>query len=432
MRVLVIGSGGREHALVWALARSREVSGLYAAPGNPGMARHARCVSVKADDFQGLLALVGQERIDLTVVGPEQPLALGIVDAFGARGYSIFGPTKAAAELEASKAFAKELMAKHGIPTARFRTFVDAAAARAFCGELGPPLVVKADGLAAGKGVVVCRSREEADRAVGLCLEDKAFGRAGERIVVEEFLEGEEASFFALTDGERALPFGAAQDHKPVFDDDQGPNTGGMGAYSPAPVLDDRMQDAVMEKIVLPTVSAMSAERRPYRGVVYAGLMITRDGPKALEFNCRFGDPEAQALLPRLGEDLMPLLAAVARGEKLPTRARWRRRAAVCVVVASGGYPGEYQVGKPIAGIEEAEMLPDVTVFHAGTAIKDGTLVTAGGRVLGVTALGSDIPAAIERAYQAAGKICFDGMHYRRDIGRKAVNRIRHDLLERG
>jgi len=371
------------------------------------------------------MTLVRQERIDLTVVGPEQPLATGIVDAFQAQGFLIFGPTKAAAALEASKVFAKELMAKHGIPTARFRTFDDPVAARAFCRELGPPLVVKADGLAGGKGALVCRSREEADRAVVLCLEEKAFGRSGERIVVEEFLEGEEASFFALTDGERVLPFGVAQDHKPVFDDDRGPNTGGMGAYSPAPVMDDRVQDEVIEKIIIAVVNAMAAEGRPYRGVVYAGLMITREGPRVLEFNCRFGDPEAQAILPRLDEDLLPLLATVASGSELPTRASWWPESAVCVVLASGGYPGEYQTGKPIAGIEEAEALPNVTVFHAGTAVKDGTLVTAGGRVLGVTALGRDIPSAIGRAYEAVGRISFEGMHHRKDIGRKALSHIK-------
>jgi len=425
MRILVIGSGGREHALVWALARSSHVSALYAAPGNPGMARHGRCVPIKADDFTGLLTLVSQERIDLTVVGPEQPLAAGIVDAFQAQGRQIFGPTKAAAALEASKVFAKELMAKHGIPTAAFRTFDDSAKARAFCRELGPPLVVKADGLAAGKGALVCRSLEEADRAVALCLEERAFGRSGERIVVEEFLEGEEASFFALTDGERVLPLGAAQDHKTVFDDGCGPNTGGMGAYSPPPMMDDRAQDEVMKRIVIPIVKAMASEGKPYRGVVYAGLMVTREGPKVVEFNCRFGDPEAQVILPRLGEDLLPLLAAVASGAGLPRSVSWRPETAVCVVLASGGYPGDYQTEKPVAGIEEAEAVSEVTVFHAGTAIKDGTLVTAGGRVFGVTALGPDIPVAIERAYSAVGRICFDGMHYRKDIGRKALSRLR-------
>ncbi len=424
MRVLVIGSGGREHALVWGLARSPEVSTLFAAPGNPGMARHAKCVPVTADALDELVALAERERIDLTVVGPELPLSLGIVDRFEAMGLAIFGPTRNAAALEGSKVFAKGLMAKHGIPTARFRTFRDAAAARAWARELGAPLVVKADGLAAGKGAMVCRTLEDADRAIAFCLEERAFGRSGEQIVIEEFLVGEEASFFALTDGKTALPLGTAHDHKTVFDDDRGPNTGGMGAYSPAPIVDEALSAQVMRAIILPTVRAMATEGRPYRGVVYAGLMLTREGPKVLEFNCRFGDPEHQVIMTRLGQDPLPLFGAVARGEGLPAAVNWRSEAAVCVVLASGGYPGEYQTGKPISGIEDAENLPDVTVFHAGTALRDGQLVTAGGRVLGVTALGADIPAAIERAYEAAGRIRFEGMHFRKDIGRKALARL--------
>ncbi|MFZ1059591.1 MAG: phosphoribosylamine--glycine ligase [Candidatus Rokuibacteriota bacterium] len=421
MRVLVVGSGGREDALVWRVAQSPQVAALYAAPGNPGMARHATCVPIKADALNDLVAFAERERIDLTVVGPELPLILGIVDRFEARGLAIFGPSQSAAALEGSKAFAKTLMAKHGIPTARFQAFQDPASARRFARELGAPLVVKADGLAAGKGAIVCRAPEEADQAIALCLEQRAFGPAGEQIVVEEFLVGEEASFFALTDGETALPLGTAQDHKTVFDDDQGPNTGGMGAYSPAPVVDARMQEEIMKTIILPTVHAMAAEGRPYRGVIYAGLMLTRQGPKVLEYNCRFGDPEHQTIMPRLQDDPLPLLHAVAKGERLPSAVRWRSEAAVCVVLASGGYPGDYRTGKPIAGVAEAEKLPGVTVFHAGTALKDGQLVTAGGRVLGVTALGADIPAAIARAYEAVAKICFEGVHFRKDIGRKAL-----------
>lgn len=423
MRVLVIGSGGREHALVWKLAQSPRVTALFAAPGNPGMARHARLVPIKADALGDLLAFVEKERVDLTVVGPELPLVLGLADRLQTRGLAVFGPTASAAALEGSKAFAKQLMAKHGIPTARFQTFRDAASARKFARALGAPLVVKADGLAGGKGAIVCRSLEEADRAIALCLEERAFGQAGEQVVVEEFLEGEEASFFALTDGETALPFGTAQDHKTVFDNDQGPNTGGMGAYSPAPIVDARLHDEIMKTIVRPTVQALAAEGRPYRGVIYAGLMLTRQGPRVLEYNCRFGDPEQQPIAMRLQDDLLPLLEAVARGERLPRSVGWKSDASVCVVLASGGYPGEYQTGKPISGIEEAEKLPGVTVFHAGTAEKDGRLVTAGGRVLGVTALGADIPAAIARAYEAVGKICFDGVHFRKDIGRKALAR---------
>ncbi len=423
MKVLVIGSGGREHALVWRLAQSRQVTALFAAPGNPGMARHATCVLIKADALDDLVAFAERERIDLTVVGPELPLMLGIADRFQAKGLAVFGPSQRAAALEGSKVFSKALMAKHGIPTAGFQTFQDAATARRFARELGAPLVVKADGLAAGKGAIVCRTLSEADQAIALCLEQRAFGRAGEQIVVEEFLVGEEASFFALTDGETALPLGTAQDHKTVFDDDQGLNTGGMGAYSPAPIVDARMHDEVMKTIILPTVRALAAEGRPYRGVIYAGLMLTREGPKALEYNCRFGDPEHQVIMPRLQDDPLPLLHAVARGERLPSTVRWRPEAAVCVVLASSGYPGDYQTGKPISGIEEAEKLPDVTVFHAGTALKDGQLVTAGGRVLGVTALGADVPAAIRQAYEAVAKVCFEGMHFRKDIGRKALRR---------
>ncbi len=423
MRVLVLGSGGREHALVWRLAQSSQVRALYAAPGNPGIARHARLVPIKADALDELVAFAQRERIDLTVVGPELPLVEGIADRFGAKGLAIFGPGESAAALEGSKVFAKQMMAKHGIPTARFETFRDAASARKFARGLGAPLVVKADGLAAGKGAIVCRTVEEADRAIALCLEERAFGKSGEQIVIEEFLEGEEASFFALTDGETALFLGTAQDHKTVFDDDQGPNTGGMGAYSPAPIVDAKVHDQVMKTIIYPTVRAMAAEGRPYRGVIYAGLMLTREGPKVLEYNCRFGDPEHQVIMPRLQDDPLPLLHAVGRGERLPKSVRWRPEAAVCVVMASGGYPGEYQTGKPIAGIEDAEKLPDVTVFHAGTALRDGQLVTGGGRVLGVTATGADIKAAIGRAYEAVGKICFEGRHFRKDIGRKALPR---------
>lgn len=424
MRVLVVGSGGREDALVWGLARSPQTSALFAAPGNPGMARHAECVPLKVDALEDLVAFAQRERIDLTVVGPELPLILGIADRFRARGLAIFGPTREASALEGSKVFAKQLMAKHGIPTARFETFQEAGAARRFARRLGAPLVVKADGPAAGKGAMVCRTLGEADRAIALCLEERAFGQSGEQIVVEEFLVGEEASFFALTDGEGALFLGTAQDHKTVFDDDRGPNTGGMGAYSPAPIVDEQLGAQVMKTIVRPTVGAMAAEGRPYRGVIYAGLMLTRPGPKVLEFNCRFGDPEHQVIMVRLQDDLLPLLYAVARGEKLPTAVRWRPEAAVCVVLASGGYPGPYQTGKAIAGVEEAERLPGVTVFHAGTALSDDQLVTAGGRVLGVTALGADIPVAIGKAYEAVGKICFEGIHFRKDIGKKALARL--------
>ncbi len=430
MKVLLVGGGGREHALAWKLAQSPRLTSLLAAPGNPGIARHATCAAVKDTAIEDLLALAKRERVDLTVVGPELPLALGLADRFRADGLAVFGPSAAAARLESSKAFAKDLMARHGISTARFRIFREAGAARAYCRELGAPVVVKADGLAAGKGALVCRTLEEADRAVALCLEERAFGDAGLTVVVEEFLLGEEASFFALSGGAAVLPLGAAQDHKTIFDDDQGPNTGGMGAYSPAPVIDEGMQERVMAEIVRPAIAAMAKEGSPYAGVLFVGLMITRGGPRVIEFNCRFGDPECQAILPLLDGDLLPLLEAVARGSGLPTALNWRREASVCVVLASGGYPGTYETGRPIFGLNREWGLDPqggppggVNVFHAGTALKDGALVTAGGRVLGVQALGTDVREAIAGAYAAVAKIRFDGAHFRKDIGRKAIDR---------
>lgn len=424
MRVLVVGGGGREHALAWKLAQSPRVSKLYAAPGNPGIARVAECVPVRDDAIAELAGLAARERIDLTVVGPEGPLAQGLADRFTERGLPVFGPTRAAAELEASKVFAKTLFARHGIPTARFGTFDDPAEARAFARGLGGPAVVKADGLAAGKGAIVCQDLEAAERAIGDMLERRVFGAAGARVVVEERLEGEEVSVFALTDGDIVCPLAAAQDHKAVFDGDQGPNTGGMGAYSPAPVVDAALAQRILETVVRPTIRAMALEGRPYRGVFYAGLMLTREGPKLLEINARFGDPECQVLMPRLAEDLVPLCQAVAEGKGLSEAVAWRSEAAVCVVLASRGYPGRYETGFPISGIEAAEACPGVTVFYAGTTVRDGRLVTGGGRVLGVTALGADIPAAIAGAYAAVGQIRFEGMHFRRDIGRRALLRL--------
>ena len=422
--VLLVGGGGREHALAWKLAQSPRLGRLTAAPGNPGIAAHARCVTVKDTDVEGLVALAQHERPDLVVVGPEMPLALGLADRLRAARFAVFGPSAAAARLESSKAFAKDVMARHAIPTARFRTFQDAPAARGYCRELGAPLVVKADGLAAGKGVIVCRTLDEADRALALCFEERAFGAAGLTVVVEEFLEGEEASFFALADGAAVLPLAGAQDHKTVFDGDQGANTGGMGAYSPAPVLDEAMQERVMAEIVRPVIAAMAKEGAPYTGVLYVGLMITREGPKVIEFNCRFGDPECQAIVPRLAADLLALLQAAATGQGLPTTLAWSPQPSVCVVVASGGYPGPYQTGRPIAGVEAAAGLADVNVFQAGTALESGRLVTAGGRVLGVQALGDDVTSAIRRAYAGVERIRFDGAHYRRDIGHHALRRL--------
>jgi len=423
VKVLVVGGGGREHALAWKLAQSPRLTRLYAAPGNPGIAAHADCVPVRDTDLDELVALARRERVELAVIGPELPLSLGLRDRLSDAGVLVFGPSQAAARLESSKAFAKDLMARSGIPTARFRAFQDAAAARRFCRELGAPLVVKADGLAAGKGAMVCATLPEADAAIRLCLDEDAFGAAGRTVVVEEFMTGEEASFFVITDGASTLPLPAAQDHKAIFDDDRGPNTGGMGAYTPAPVVAEAMTGRVMEEIVTPTLAAMAKEGAPYAGVLFVGLMIGPDGPRVVEFNCRFGDPECQAILPRLDEDIVPVFEAVASGRGLPASLRWRREASVCVVLASPGYPGTPRAGLPIEGVEAAAALPGVHVFHAGTARRDGALLTAGGRVLGVQTLGGDIRAAIERAYDAVGRIRFEGMQFRHDIGRRALAR---------
>jgi phosphoribosylamine--glycine ligase len=417
MRILVVGSGGREHALVWRLARSPSKPELVAAPGNPGIAEAATLAAVKADDVAGLCELVERQRIDLTVVGPEAPLCAGLVDALAARGRRAFGPTQAAAALEGSKAFAKELMARHGIPSAPFGVFDDVAAAARFVDAAAGPLVVKADGLAAGKGVVVCADRAQAHEAVRAMLVDQEFGAAGARVVVEERLRGREASLMALADGERVVLLASAEDHKAVFDGDRGPNTGGMGAVSPSPRVDPALEREVLDRVLVPTVRAMAAEGRPFRGLLYAGLMLTPDrGLQVLEFNCRFGDPETQPVLMRLGDDLVPWLAGAAAGQLPDGEPRWDPRVAVCVVLTAPGYPGPHPQGAAIAGLERAAARPDVVVFHAGTRRDAGGLVTAGGRVLGVCALGADAAAARARAYEAVGDIRFQGMHYRRDI----------------
>jgi phosphoribosylamine--glycine ligase len=421
MRVLLVGGGGREHALAWRLAASPHVDRLWVAPGNPGIARHATVIGLSVDAHDDLLALAERERIDFIIVGPEAPLVAGFAERAAARRLTTLGPGARAARLEGSKAFAKDLMARYGIPTARFATFDDPAEARRYCRQVGTPLVVKADGLAGGKGVTVCRTQEEADAAVRACLEARVFGGAGAVVVVEEFLTGDEVSFFALANGATAVPLGAAQDHKTVFDDDRGPNTGGMGAYSPVPGFDPAVERHVMGTIVAPTIEALAKEGAPYRGVLYVGLMMTATGPTVLEFNCRFGDPECQVLMARLGSDLLPPLLAAARGEALTAPIAWRPEAAVCVTLASGGYPGRYTTGVPIDGLDTAEAVPGVRVFHAGTAERDGKLVTAGGRVLSVTATAPELAQAVQRAYEAVGRIRFDGLHYRRDVGRKGV-----------
>jgi phosphoribosylamine--glycine ligase len=418
MNVLLVGGGGREHALAWKLARSARLTRLVAAPGNPGIARHAECVGVSVEDHDGILRLAGKERPDLVVVGPEVPLVAGLADRLDAAGFAVFGPRARAAAIEGSKVFAKTLMARHGIPTARFATFDEAGRARRFAHELGAPLVVKTDGLAAGKGAIVCGSLAEADDAIAACLERREFGGAGTTVVIEEFLVGEEVSFFALVSGRSAIGLAAAQDHKAVLDGDRGPNTGGMGAFCPVAVFDAAMQARVMSALVRPTIAALADEGAPYSGVLFAQLMLTADGPKIVEFNCRFGDPECQAILAPMDVDLLPMLVSVAEGA-LPSAIAPARRAGVCVTLASGGYPGKYATGLPIAGIEAAESVPGVEVFHAGTALRDGRLVTAGGRVLGVTAVRDDVPQAIDAAYAAVDRIRFEGMHFRRDIGRR-------------
>mgnify|MGYP000274201563 CR=1 FL=1 len=423
MRVLVVGGGGREHALVWKIRQSPLVKEVYCAPGNAGIARHARCVPIGAGDLQELVGFARRERIDLTVVGPEEPLVKGITERFQKDGLPIFGVSSKAAVLEGSKSFAKQLMKRYGIPTAQFEIFGEPEEARNYVKSKGVPLVLKADGLAAGKGVFVCRTLEEAHRAIEEIMVKKSFGQAGEKIVIEDCIEGEEASFLAITDGETVVPFPAAQDHKAVYDNDKGANTGGMGAYSPAPVITDSLAKRLMEDIMLPTVRAMAQEGRPYRGILYAGLMISRGEPKVLEFNVRLGDPEAQPLLVRLKSDLVPLLLAALEGGLAKINPVWEDGAAVCVVMASGGYPGPYQKGKIISGLNEAESMEGVVVFHAGTKWENGRFLTDGGRVLGVTARGQQVAEAIERAYKAVGKISWEGVHYRKDIGQKALRR---------
>jgi phosphoribosylamine--glycine ligase len=425
MKVLVVGGGGREHALAWKLGQSPLVRKVFCAPGNAGIARHAECVDIAAADIHRLLDFARGHRVDLTVVGPEAPLTMGIVDLFQREGLPVFGASQGAALIEGSKAFAKELMKRYQIPTGYYRTFTDRAEAEAYAAEVGPPVVVKADGLAAGKGVVICQTVEEASRALREIMDERIFGSAGERVVVEEFLTGEEASFLAFTDGATVLPMASSQDHKTVWDDDRGPNTGGMGAYSPAPVVTDDLARRVTEEIMIPTVRAMAAEGRVYRGVLYAGLMISSSGARVLEFNARFGDPETQPVLMRMESDLVPILTSCLDGTLADRTLTWKEAASVCVVLASEGYPGAYPKGRPIHGLDEVRKMADVEVFHAGTQRRDGQVATAGGRVLGVTSLGPTVREAIDRAYQAVDRIRFEGMHHRRDIGRKALNRPR-------
>jgi phosphoribosylamine--glycine ligase len=423
VKILVVGGGGREHALCWKIRQSPLVNTLYCAPGNPGIAQLAQCVQLGVEDIEGLLKFALAEKIDLTVVGPEVPLTLGIVDRFQAAGLDIFGPNRAAAQIEGSKSFSKDLMARHGIPTAAYRSISNHAEAVAYIREQGAPIVIKADGLAAGKGVVVAMSEEQAIKAVDEIMCDQIFGQAGARVVIEEFMDGEEASFFAFTDGKNILPLASSQDHKRVFDGDEGPNTGGMGAYSPAPVVTAALHDEIVETIVKPTIAGMARDGHPYVGILYVGLMIKNNQPRVVEYNARFGDPEAQPLLMRMKSDIVPLLQACAKGQLDQNRIEWHDKAAVCVVMASGGYPGDFATGLPINGLEQAAAIDDLMVFHAGTGTENGRIVNKGGRVLGVTGLGDSVAAAIEKAYSGVAKIDWKDVHYREDIGRKALNR---------
>ncbi|MFZ0137531.1 MAG: phosphoribosylamine--glycine ligase [Candidatus Sulfotelmatobacter sp.] len=421
MKVLVLGSGGREHALVWKLRQSPRISKLYCAPGNGGIADDAELLPVDLKSVESMVALGEQLRPDLTVVGPELPLTLGVVDEFARRGWPVFGPTKAAAQLEASKSFAKEFLQRHRIPTAHYAICESMEEVRAALTHFHVPVVVKADGLAAGKGVVIAASKEEATRAAAEMLSGKMVGQAGLRVVVEECLKGEELSFLVLSDGERVAPLVAAQDHKRVGDGDTGPNTGGMGAYSTADIVDDKMRDWLVNHIARPVVEGMKAEGAEFKGVLYCGLMMTARGPMVLEFNCRFGDPETQPILMRLESDLVDALEASIAGRVSEADFSWSRDASVCVVMASGGYPGTFEVGKKITGLDEAAAVEGVKVFHAGTSKRDGEFYTAGGRVLGVSARGTDLETAVSRAYQACERIRFDGAHYRKDIAGRAL-----------
>ncbi len=417
MKVLVIGGGGREHAMAWKLSQSPKVTKVFVAPGNGGTALSNQFENVAIADVRELRTWAQAEKIGLTVVGPEAPLAAGVVDEFRAHGMRIFGPSKAAAQLESSKAFSKAFMRRHGIPTADYDTFTDPAAAHAFVDRLGAPIVIKADGLMAGKGVVVALTVEEAIAAI-----DQVFAGGGQEVLIEEFMEGEEASLFCLVDGETVIPFGSAQDHKRAFDGDLGPNTGGMGAYSPAPVLTAELEARAIAEIVVPTARAMVAEGSPYRGILYAGLMLTQSGPKLVEYNCRFGDPECQVLMPRLESDLLALLNAAAHGELAGAAPQWSQKSAITVVYASRGYPGPHQTGSEIRGIEDAEKEEGVIVFQAGTKRSGAKIVSNGGRVLNVTATGDTLREARDRAYRAAARIDWPDGFYRNDIGWRALD----------
>ncbi|HJP18310.1 MAG TPA: phosphoribosylamine--glycine ligase [Nitrospinota bacterium] len=421
MKVLVIGSGGREHALVWKISQSQMVSETFCAPGNAGISDLANLVDIKADDVDGLLNFAREKKIDLTIVGPELSLTLGIVDLFEGAGLKIFGPSKKAAELEGSKAFTKNLLKKYNIPSANYELFTSSRSAGEYLKNQKFPIVIKADGLAAGKGVIICDSLESAEHAAEEILDKKKFGNAGNKIVVEEFLEGEEVSVLAFSDGKNIIPLEPAQDHKAIYDGNRGPNTGGMGAFSPAPIVTDTLAEEILENILKPTVNAMAQEGRTYKGILYAGLMIIQGEPKVLEFNVRFGDPETQPILMRMESDIVPLFLAAIEGSLDSQKIKWHKDASVCVVMASAGYPNSYPKGEEILGVDKLKNKSNTVVFHAGTKIIDSKLVTNGGRVLGVTSLGVNVSEAIKNSYRAVSKISWENVYYRRDIGKKVV-----------
>lgn len=424
MKVLVVGGGGREHALCWKISKSPIVKALFCTPGNVGISKHATSVDIKVTDIESMVRFARAQEIDLTVVGPEIPLSLGIVDRFQEENLNIFGPNKAAAEIESSKVYSKNLMKKYDIPTAFFSTFYDYDDAVNWVKEVKPPLVIKADGLAAGKGVIICHTEDESIDALDAIMRSKIFGDSGNRVVIEEFLQGEEVSFIAFTDGENVLPLASSQDHKALLDGDKGPNTGGMGAYSPAPIVTSELHGAIMNQVMIPTVRALKEEGRVYKGILYAGLMIEGTDIKVLEFNCRFGDPEAQPLLMRMRSDIVPIMRAISRGGVAEGEIQWYDQASVCVVMASKGYPGDYKKGFQIDRIDDVNNMDGVIVFHSGTSRDGSNIVANGGRVLGVTALGDNIPDAISTAYKAVNHIDCESLYFRTDIGEKALKYI--------
>lgn len=421
MKVLVVGGGGREHAIIWKLSQSPKISELFCAPGNGGISKLASCVPIKASDIVGIVNFSRENKMDLVVVAPDDPLVAGMVDALEAAGIRAFGPVRAAAIIEGSKSFSKDLMEKYNIPTAGYAVFESSAEAQKYLDTCSAPIVVKADGLALGKGVIIAQSIAEAKTAVNSIMNDRVFGEAGNKVVIEEFIEGPEVSILAFTDGKTVVPMVSSQDHKRAYDHDMGPNTGGMGTFSPSLIYDGKLAEQCMKEIFIPTIEAMNREGRKFKGILYFGLMITKDGPKVIEYNARFGDPETQVVLPRLKTDLLDIFNAIIDEELAGIKIEWSDNAAVCVIAASGGYPGKYPAGLEISGLEAAEADENLTIFHAGTSCTDGKFYTAGGRVLGVTAVEENMEKAISKAYAGIEKISFEGMHYRKDIGKKSI-----------